>query len=363
MIQGHGGNVYELADRLGCLPSEIVDMSSNMNPLGPPPGLIAYLTEGMDRIHALPEADAGTSVEAFAGHCGITPERVLAGNGTTQFIYSLPQALETRRALIVGPTYADYADACTMHRVAFEYFFSHKSTNFVPDLKAVGDCLNGVDTVFVCNPNNPTGTLISTDDLKALCGSYPNVRFIVDESYLPFVSGGTDRSLISSGLSNVVVLSSLSKIYRIPGLRLGFLTASEEIVRKLTRYALPWNVNSLSQAAVEHVMKNEKGIDVFVEDTQNFLDSERQYVTEIFHGKSDITFFPSTTSFILAELSENHTAEAVCGYLADNRVLIRNCSNFAGLSNRYVRLSLKTRETNRQVARMLLRFLESLQLP
>ena len=120
MLIGHGGNIYDLARRLGCAPAEIVDMSSNVNPLGPPPGLQAYLRDNLHVITALPEVDSNSLVRSFAERYDIDSKLVLAGNGSTQFIYSIPQALESKRALILGPTYADYADACRMHHIDFE---------------------------------------------------------------------------------------------------------------------------------------------------------------------------------------------------------------------------------------------------
>jgi len=121
MITGHGGNIYDVARRLGCKPFEIIDMSSNVNPIGPPPGLKEHLKEKLDLITALPEVDAKEISTTFANRYGLDPECVLAGNGTTQFIYTIPQVLGTRKALIIGPTYSDYADACTMHKVEFDY--------------------------------------------------------------------------------------------------------------------------------------------------------------------------------------------------------------------------------------------------
>ena len=96
MLKGHGGNIYDLAQELGCHPSDIVDMSSNMNPLGPCPDLVAFLQENINTISKLPEVDANRTVNAFAGRYHIDPERVIAGNGTTHFIYSIPRILEQK---------------------------------------------------------------------------------------------------------------------------------------------------------------------------------------------------------------------------------------------------------------------------
>ena len=358
MIQGHGGNIYELAQMLGCRPTEIVDMSSNMNPLGPPAGLIDFLKENVDTINALPQVDAGEAVTAFAAKWGIERHQVLAGNGTTQFIYSIPRAIEIKKALIVGPTYADYADACMMHGVPYDFVLSKDTNEFQPDLSEIAGQLKGFDTVFICNPNNPTGVLIPSEELVSLTRTYPNIRFIIDESYLPFVDGSEAASLIPRNLPNVIVLNSMSKIFRIPGLRIGFVVSSKKNVQPLNRFALPWSVNSLSQAAVAYLMKEDAAMADFIADfikaTKTFLKSQRQLLIEKFQDTSQIKFFPSTTSFMLAELFGGRTSDAVCAELIKHRILIRNCSNFKGLSNRFIRISLKTQEANRRLAEMLL---------
>ena len=137
MIIGHGGNIYEAARRLGCKPFEIIDMSSNVNPLGPPSGLTEYLKENIDYITALPEVDSKEISSKFANRYGLDPEYVLAGSGTTQFIYTIPQVLGTRKALILGPGYSDYADACIMHNVDFDYTIARESLLFQADIASL----------------------------------------------------------------------------------------------------------------------------------------------------------------------------------------------------------------------------------
>ena len=111
MTFGHGGNIYEVARRYGRRPSDIIDMSSNINPLGPPPGLIEFLHDNMAKITRLPEVDNQETIKHFAGFLAIEPERLLVGNGTTQFIYSMPRALGIKNPIVIGPTYSDYQDA------------------------------------------------------------------------------------------------------------------------------------------------------------------------------------------------------------------------------------------------------------
>lgn len=354
MINGHGGNIYAMAQRLGCTPFEIIDMSSNVNPLGPPPGLVSFLKEHINEITALPEVNAKRIVNDFARRFHVNPDLVLAGNGTTQFIYAIPKALETKRALILGPTYADYADACIMHKVDFAYFFSEEPDSFKPDIDRINHQIKGFDTVFICNPNNPTGTLIPASELEMICRTHSKTHFIIDESYLPFVADGDKKSLINSEMANVIVLNSMSKIFRIPGLRIGFLVSSQNIIEKLIRYLLPWNVNSLAQAAVLFLMSQNEETDAFIKKTRSYIENEKKLFAEKLEDAQYIKLFPSTTSFFLARLFGSLKADAVCTHLSRDRILIRNCTNFKGLSDSFVRISLKTRDINYMLAEKLL---------
>jgi threonine-phosphate decarboxylase len=354
MLKGHGGNIYDLAQELGCHPSEIVDMSSNMNPLGPPPALVNFLKKNINTIATLPEVDANRTVNAFAGRYHIDSERVIAGNGTTQFIYSIPRILKTKKALIFGPTYADYADACAMHHIPYGYTTAEESADFEHDISAAAQQIQGYDTVFICNPNNPTGNIIPAADLEQLCKSRADVNFVIDESYLMFVDGSNKQSMIKSALPNVMVLNSLSKFFAIPGLRVGFLISSPVIIKKFKTYLLPWSVNSLAQMAVQYLMKQTAEVQTFIENTVTFIAREKDILFETFKDLSFIKLFPSTTSFILVRLYVNLTADSLGKHLARNRILIRNCSNFSGLSDRFVRFSLKTSEVNRMFAKKLL---------
>jgi threonine-phosphate decarboxylase len=359
MIIGHGGNVYDLAQRLGCEISEIIDMSSNVNPLGPPPGVEDTLKTHLDGITRLPEVDSGELIHAFSNRYGVDPKRVLAGNGSTQFIYTIPQAIETKRVVIIGPTYSDYADACSMYEVPYEYYFVHEADNFKPDFDHLKRYLQPQDVVFICNPNNPTGVLYKISEIKYLCDTCPKTTFIIDESYLPFVCSHRPESMIEQDLSNLIILNSMSKIFRISGLRIGFVIASERTIQKFSRYMLPWSVNSLAQAAVCFLMKNRSEVDAFVEHTQRFLAKERSLMAEGLENKAYLKVFPSTTSFMLAKLSKAYTAEVICEHLAKKKILIRNCSNFKGLSNRFIRISLKNSEMNQMLIEKLTALIQS----
>jgi threonine-phosphate decarboxylase len=292
-------------------------------------------------------------VKAFARRHDLPPDAVLAGNGTTQLIYALPRALDTRRALILGPTYADYADACRMQGITPTFLMTRETEHFQPDLERLDRAAADADTVFVCNPNNPSGALIPSADLERCCRRHPGTTFIIDESYLPFASPPAARSLMGCGLPNVVVLNSMSKIFRIPGLRIGFAVSSPATTGRLRQLALPWSVNSLAQAAVQYLMARPAETDAFVAETRQHLEAEKSAFKRALGTAANLQPYPSATSFILIRLEGGLTAAAVRRRLARRRILIRDCANFEGLSERFIRISLKDQATNRALCRHL----------
>jgi len=347
MITGHGGNKKKLAEKLGCTLEEIMDMSSNLNPLGPPKTIEAFICENVTTIRSLPEPDAASMRAGFARFHGVDENRVVAGNGTTGFIYILALALGSKKALITGPTYSDYRDACLMYHTDVAHCLAGPENDFQPDVDAISRLAAEADTVFVCNPDNPTGALMSKDGIEYLLKKHKNTRFIIDESYLPFVENAEDISLISeTGYENLIVLSSMSKIYRIPGLRTGFLTALPQIVEKIMAFYQPWCVNALAQAVIEHIFDHPEAIEPFFKKTRNYIRAERQRFMESLRGVNGLELFDSSTCFILARLEKGRTSGEFCERIGQHRILIRDCSNFTGLSDEYVRFSLKKRDAN-----------------
>ena len=354
MIHGHGGNLFEIATKIGCRPEDIVDFSSNMNPLGPPSDLVDYLKESLSRIAYLPDPEARPAIAAFSKYYQLSMDEVIAGSGTTQLIYDLPSALRTKRALIVNPTYSDYADACRMNGVRYHSLYLTESSDFNFQLEDLKQVMTDVDTVFICTPNNPTGRIFPKDYLDQLSRQFPLTRFVIDESYLPFVDSPQGQSFLSDRPTNVLVLHSLSKIFRIPGLRIGFLIAATETIEKFRSLQKPWSVNGLAQAAVEYLSANMEMAERFISETRAFINKERTLFVERLHRDSAIKIIPSDTVFMLARLPEDQTAFNLKSRLLNHKILIRDCSNFDGLDRRYFRVSLKSTDFNRNLAEKLI---------
>ena len=360
MIIGHGGNIGHLARTLGCSPSDITDMSCNLNPLGPPDSIKQVICEHLEDICSLPEPDARSMCRGFAKYHGIPEENVVAGNGTTWFIYTLPQALKSSKALIVGPTYSDYKDACLMHGLDHEHFITSPDAGFIPDMDLLEKKSAEFDLVFICNPNNPTGALVAKELLNHLIQSCPDTIFVVDESYLPFAQDANSLSFVQDiQFENLLVLSSMSKIFRIPGLRTGFLSGSKALCEKIMELYQPWSVNALAQTVITHIYEHPQDIDPFCRQTRQFVRQQVQLFLKDLEGLDEIECFDTHTSFILARLTGKVNSRVLCDQVGLDRILIRDCENFKGLDDTFVRFSLKHRPENQHLSGLIRKILKN----
>jgi len=356
VIRGHGGNIRAAARKLGCRVSEILDVSSNLNPLGPVPGLMDYLAERLPDALFLPEPDAGSSTRSMARWMDVSSQTLVMGNGTTHFIYAMPWALGWKKALVVAPTYSDYADACRLNGTRVAFHTLESSSGFVPCLEQIARQAEACDAVFFCNPNNPTGVFTGPDELAALAGSCPRTLFVIDESYLPFVGPERDLSLVRRGLPNTLVLISLSKMYCLAGLRAGFCHGPPLLMERIRACCPPWSVNALAQAATRFLAGNQEAARAHREVSRLFCEREKQRFFNGFGESRDVRFVPGAANFLLAGL-RGLNADALYEHLLCQKVLIRDCSNFKGLSPAWFRLSLRGEKDNTRVARLLARWL------
>jgi len=346
MIYGHGGDIYSLARELGTSPGNILDFSSNVSPLPPPEGLMESLVSHLDEICCLPEVDSSGLRKSLAGRYGLPPEQFLVGAGTTEWIYSLPRVLRPDKVVVPLPTYSDYADAARSASCRIETLgpWPHAEPSFNAEiLESLSQAAEGRSLVYLCNPNNPTGRFISINELQQVISQCRKATWVVDESYAPFVAPDLESSLISEKLPpNLIILRSFSKIYRVPGLRLGYAAGADDLIGELASGARPWAVSRLAQIAGEYLVDQTN----YEQDVRDYCRKEKSRLLSNLVEFSLLRPIEGNTHFMLIQVLEPWTAAYVKENLMKVGILIRNCANFAGLEGEYVRISLRSRSEN-----------------
>jgi threonine-phosphate decarboxylase len=350
----HGGDILAVARSLGCSPAAVDDMSSNLAPFGPAPGVREALLARLDEIAYLPESGSESLRDCLAARYNRGREEILAGNGTTEFIFALPAGLRPRVGVVVNPSYGDYRLACSWAGVEVRDFNLDPADDFVLDLPRLAGSLEGGELVFLCNPNNPTGALTPSRQLHEFIARHRASHFLVDEAYLPFT--GEESLLDLPPLDNLLVLQSYSKIYCIPGLRLGLMVGPARLLARLREYSKPWGVNRLAQVAGEYLCQN---ADAYVAEVASFVARERKIVAEQMAELPGVTVVPGQANFLLGRLGQGLPgAGELRQLLLQRRFIIRDCANFTGLDERYFRLSLKDSATNRRCLQALAEIIE-----
>ena len=246
----HGGDVQGYIDEYGDAP---LDFSANLNPLGLPDGVREAVCRAAADSARYPDPLCRELRRALAGFEGVDPEEILCGNGAADLIFRVALALRPQKALTLAPTFAEYETALRLAGCAVEHFPLEETDGFAVRPAILG-ALDGVDAVFLCNPNNPTGRLCDPALLRELlkrCAAR-GVLLVVDECFNDFLDEPEAHSLkpLLRKYPNLLLLKAFTKIYAMAGLRLGYcLCADRELLAKLRGAAQPWAVSTVAQTA------------------------------------------------------------------------------------------------------------------
>lgn len=329
MIEGHGDDLHRYD------PGMVrINFSTNIYQQTNQTALKLHLFEKMDLINNYPEPQPRSLEKLIAQKLGITPEAVMVTNGATEAIYLIAHMLHHSASIIPQPTFNEYADACRINH----HIISYENTD---DLKELPN-----DRVYwLCNPNNPTGNVMTKGIIEYMVRRSPRYTFIVDQSYEDY----TQERLISPkemlDCHNLLVLHSLSKKYSIPGLRLGYVTGHPDVIQLLRSLRSPWSVSALAIEAGKFLIMNDipgvPDLKAYLAETQRLRDNLRQI--------EGIRVFETKTNFMLCEV-ENVTSTKLKFYLVhEHGILIRDCFNFTGLSDHFFRVATQRPAENDQL--------------
>ena len=337
----HGGNPWALARALDRPVEQILDFSADLNPLGFPDVVRAVITESLAAIRHYPDPEALAFRRAVAEHHGVPLEQVWPGNGSAELIVTLTRLRPARRMVVVTPTFAEYAWAAAQAGAEVIAVPLAQDAGFplVLDEAAWRRALAGAGLVFVCNPNNPTGTLIPLQTLRTLAAwcAAAGARLVVDEAFMEFVEPAAQASLL--GEPRVVVLRSLTKLFAVPGLRLGYVVAAADVIEPLRAAQPPWPLNTFALAVGPALLAQS----AFVARTRAFIREHRAALAQALRHVPGLTPLPSVANFVLCRLDHPVlTAAAVCERLAARGLLVRSGDGFTGLPpGRFLRIAVR----------------------
>ena len=334
MIEGHGDDLYRYDAGMVQM-----NFSTNIYQQADHTALREYLAEHLDVINSYPEPQPRSLEKVIAQKLGITPEAVIVTNGATEAIYLIAQMLHHSASIIPQPTFNEYADACRINH----HIISYENTD---DLKELPN-----DRVYwICNPNNPTGKLMDKDLLLTVLKHCEELQIplLIDECFMDFVADESAYSMTDQ-LANhpgLIILKAFTKSYAIPGVRLGYcLTSDASLIEKLYTSGQDWNVSALAQAAGIAALDE----DAYLAESRQLLAEERNYLITQLRMIGLKVFEGSANYILIKSLHDFHWPEK----LRKHHILIRDCSNYRGLSTGFYRIAVKTRKDNRKLIKIM----------
>jgi adenosylcobyric acid synthase len=346
MTERHGGNLRTLSQQAGKACEEILDFSANINPLGAPDDFRAVIGMQIGNLVHYPDPDCADITAAFAERHRIAEDEIVIGNGSTELLYLLPAILRKRRAVIPVPAYVDYERAAELAGLTVKLFFLKEEGDFALDVASLDAELQDGDVLFLGRPNNPTGDMPLARRITDLAVRHPETYFVVDEAFADFVSE-TETLIAPERKENIIVLKSLTKIYAMPGLRVGCAVAHPNLAKRLKDRILPWSVNTLAQAVGAAALRNE----TYIEETRRFVKERRQELKAAIEQLPGLTVYPGAANFLLVRSDRpDLDAMELSRRLLAGGIAIRICDNFAGLDRRFFRVAVRTRDENERLA-------------
>ncbi len=343
----HGGNIFAVARQLGISPADTIDFSASINPLGISPLVREAIVSALDSLVHYPDNSCQELKQALADTHALPPERIAVANGSTEIIYQLPAMLSGRRALIIAPAFSEYANALNQHGWEVSYLPLCPHDNFSLDPELLEKTLAaGYDALYLCNPGNPSGRLYPKQVIErvySVCKT-ANVFFVLDEAFMDFCEEHSAKKIITAD-GHGIVLRSMTKFYGIPGLRLGYALACPELIGRLDALGGPWSVNTLAQEAGLAALHDRD----YSLRTIAYVAEQRRILADQLAGLPQLTVYPSCANFLLVEIDGGLTSGELQSRLLRQRLLIRDCASFCGLSNRFFRVAVRTADENRRL--------------
>ena len=336
----HGGNIWVKQN-----PHEWLDFSANINPYGPPNKIKQIIKDSINNIKSYPEPLARLARQELAKYLNVNFNETLLTSGGISAMELVIRVIKPKHTLIIQPGFVEYERLSSIYSMSYENINAFNENDYKLNIDTLSNKLKEADILFLCHPSNPLGLAFSQSTIKKLldiCQSN-NTTVVLDEAFIHFCN---EKSLVKdiNSYSNLIIVGSLTKIYAIPGVRAGYIVCNQHILKRLEQQFLPWSVNIFAQEIVKAI--NEPELKQF--EHQSIKSNEVAKITMVEQlQKLGFKVFMSNTNYLLlhtASLGLN--SEQLNKALAKYKIMVRDCSNFVGLNEHYVRVAVKTTEQN-----------------
>lgn len=341
----HGGDIYSYKT-----PKDIIDFSANINPLGIPQSVKDALHNAVDLSINYPDPLSRKLLKNLALYENVSEANITIGNGAADVIFKLALALKPKKALIISPTFSEYELALKTINCNCQYYILKEENDFNLDENILSYLSEDIDILFLCNPNNPTGVVAKKELLFEILKKCEekNIMFFIDECFNEFLENAKECSMVNCICSskNLFILKAFTKIYAIPGVRLGYgICGDSGLINKIDKSGQAWSVSVFAQEAGISALKENE----FVKKSVIFIKKQREILKNQLKNLG-FKVFQSNANYIFFK---NETKIDLKSKLEENNILIRSCENYQGLNNDFYRIAVKDEISNEKLLKVL----------
>lgn len=353
----HGSDLEQIEQSYGIRKEDIISFSANVNPLGISPGMRKTLSAHLDAITAYPDREYASLRRCIADYVHSDIENIIVGNGSTELISLFIQIEHPKKALILGPTYSEYEREIFLGGGTAHYYPLKEKDDFRLDLSDFMERLNeSIDLLVICNPNNPTSSAITRTQMRQIldvCKQH-DIFVMADETYVEFAENMDEITSIplTHYYNNIIILRGTAKFFAAPGLRLGYaVTGNRDLIKSINTRKNPWTINSLAVIAGELMFTDED----YIRKTKALISAERTRIYNMLQKSPDFKPYPASANFLLAKiLKKNVTSQDLFDRTIRKGLMIRDCSTFPFLDQKYIRFCFMMPKDNDRLLSCLL---------
>lgn len=353
----HGSDLEKIEQIYNIKKEDITSFSANVNPLGISFKLKESLSSHIDAITSYPDREYTSLRKAIGTYVQSDYQNIIVGNGSSELISILIQIRHPKKALIIGPTYSEYEREVTIAGGRCHYFPLYEEDNFqLNETNLFEELHKDVDLLILCNPNNPTSTQITSNQMRKILDvcKQKDIFVMVDETYVEFAEDVENITSIplTKYYNNIIILRGISKFFAAPGLRLGYaVCGNQDLIKEINQKKNPWTINSLAAIAGEIMFSDEE----YIQKTRALISSERERICTELSKSNDLKIYPCHANFVLVRiLNEQVNADDLFDAAIRQKLMIRNCSTFPFLDNQYFRFCFMSPQKNDELLQLIL---------
>ena len=355
----HGGKTSIITSILhskGLSTENIIDFSANINPLGIPSLMVKAMKKTIE-IHSMtyPDLTYQEHREKIGNYEGVSFNKVLLTNGGAEAIYLSAAWLRGKKVAIFTPTFNEYERACQANGVTYSLIVYDEYFRACALPENIEEIIRQHDAIYVCRPNNPSGTCLSFEDMKALLimAQRYHTYVLTDEAFIHFTN--QEKSVVSllERFDNLIIFRSLTKIYAVPGIRLGYVMAHESVISVFFKWQIPWSVNAVSLSLIDCLEECRP----FVQETVAYIERERIWLYDEYR-QLGLEMSQTCTNFYLLRDPSLQNHELLLLFLVEEGILARHTYNFQVIEGKALRFAIRTRSENERLVQSIKKWLQ-----